>query len=115
MIKRNNFQQRAKRVRNSIRDSGRRYRLSVYRSNRYISAQIIDDEKRTTMIGLHEKSFPIDKKKTASQRAKILGKKLAVIAVKKNIKQVVFDRSGYQYHGRVKALADGAREGGLEF
>jgi len=115
MTKKDNFQRRMKRTRNSIKNSRRQYRLSVYRSNRYISAQIIDDKERVTLVGLHEKSLLIDKKKTASEKAKILGKKLAAMAIKKNIKQVIFDRSGYRYHGRIEALAEGAREGGLEF
>ncbi len=96
-----------------------RPRLVVYRSLRYIHAQLIDDSKRMVLVGLMDKtkdvSTEIAKAKSKTEAANILGKVLAEKAKKKKIKEIVFDRNGYIYHGRVKALADGAREGGLKF
>ncbi len=80
-----------------------RLRLAVFRSSKYIYAQIIDDEKGQTLISAYGK------------KAKNVGQDLAQKALKKDIKEVRFDRRGYQFHGQVKALAEGAREGGLEF
>lgn len=78
-------------------------RLSVFRSNKYISAQIIDDKKGVTLAAATDKA------------AKITGTKVAEAAIKAGIKEVVFDRGAYQYHGRVRQLADAAREAGLKF
>ncbi len=108
-------QRRTLRTRRSIRgttDNGRA-RLSVFRSSRYIYAQIIDDEHGVTVAEANSKSLPADGDKTAQATA--VGKALAERAVAAGVKRVVFDRGPYRYHGRVKALADGAREGGLEF
>lgn len=91
-----------------------RPRLSIFRSNKYIYAQIIDDEKNKTLVGLSDSSLR-DKKSNKSARARALGLMIAEYAKKAKIKKVVFDRGGYRYHGRVRALAEGAREGGLEF
>jgi large subunit ribosomal protein L18 len=94
----------------------KRERLVVFRSNKYIYGQIIDKDGRVlaTASDLElEKGQKTTAKKT--ERAKIVGKKLAERAIKKGVKRVVFDRRAYQYHGRVKSLAEGAREGGLEF
>lgn len=96
-----------------------RPRLVVYRSLRYMHAQLVDDTKNSVIIGLMNKSASVKtalkSAKTKTEAAKIIGKTLAEEAKKKKVKSVVFDRNGYIYHGRVKALADGAREGGLEF
>ncbi len=96
-----------------------RPRLVVYRSLRYMHAQLIDDSKNMVLVGLMNKtkdvSTEIAKAKSKTEAANILGKVLAEKAKKKKIKEIVFDRNGYIYHGRVKALADGAREGGLKF
>jgi large subunit ribosomal protein L18 len=96
-----------------------RPRLVVYRSLRYIHAQLVDDTKNAILLGLMNKSSQVKSAlkdaKTKTDAAKIIGKVLADEAKKKKIKRVVFDRNGYIYHGRIKALADGAREGGLEF
>ena len=96
-----------------------RPRLVVYRSLRYIHAQLVDDTKNAVIIGLMNKSSKVKAAlkdaKTKTDEARIIGKVLADEASKKKIKNVVFDRNGYIYHGRVKAFADGAREGGLEF
>ena len=112
-------QRRRERVRRSIR--ARAYgkpRLSVHRSSKEISAQIIDDAQGVTLVAAStlEKLFREGKKTGANiDAAKEIGKQLAERAVAKGIKDVVFDRGSYMYHGRVKALADGAREAGLAF
>ena len=87
-------------------------RLSVFRSNKYIYAQLIDDTKSHTLLSICGISKEKAKK---TDKSKDLGKELAKKAVEKNIKKAVFDRNGYRYLGRVKAFAEGAREGGLEF
>jgi large subunit ribosomal protein L18 len=101
------------RVRAKVKNAGERLRLSVYRSNKYISAQIIDDVKNVTVIGVSEQNLKT--KGTKSEKAKELGKLLAEKAKAKKITKIVFDRGSYAYHGRVKQVAEGAREGGLEF
>lgn len=107
-------QKRRIRVRGKIFGTSKRPRLSVHRSNRYISAQIIDDVKRQTLVGMTSKSL-VDKKMPPLEKAGILGEQLAKAAGEKKIKKVVFDRGSYRFHGQVKALAEGARKGGLEF
>src|SRR4249920_3254714 len=93
-----------------------RPRLSVFRSGRHIYAQIIDDRAEATLAAAstNEKESKIAKAWNAEAAAQV-GKKIAERAIKAGVKQVVFDRGGYIYHGRIKALADAAREGGLEF
>ena len=106
---------RQRRVRGKISGTAERPRLVVHRSNRGIEAQLVDDvEGRTLAYASHlgvRKGF----KGTKSEQAAEVGKLLAASATKAGIETVVFDRSGYLYHGRVKSLADGAREGGLRF
>lgn len=95
-----------------------RARLSVFRSSKHIYAQLIDDNKGVTLAAASslEKSMRGDGKKAAnSDTARAVGKLLAERAMEKGIKDVVFDRGGYLYHGRIKALAEAAREGGLNF
>lgn len=93
-----------------------RPRLAVFRSNKYIYAQIIDDSKGKTLVAASEATLKWPKKKlTKIERAFMVGEVLASQALKKKIKTVVFDRRKYRYHGRVKALAEGARKGGLKF
>lgn len=107
---------RERRTRAKIKGTKERPRLSVFRSNRYLYAQLIDDETRHTLFGVSEKQLEKssgNEKKT--DRAKKLGLMLAKQAVSKRIKKVVFDRGRYAYHGKVKTLAEGAREGGLQF
>lgn len=89
-----------------------RLRLAVFRSNKVIYAQIIDDEKRATQVSANDRQI---KKGTKIEKAKLVGLELAKKALAKKIKLVFFDRRKYRYHGRVKALAEGAREGGLKF
>jgi large subunit ribosomal protein L18 len=106
---------RHRRVRAKVRGSAERPRLVVFRSNRGIDAQLVDDENGRTVAAASwlavKKSFKGDKSAQAAE----VGKLLAAAAKQAGIKACVFDRAGYLYHGRVKALADGAREGGLNF
>ncbi|MDP2656476.1 MAG: 50S ribosomal protein L18 [bacterium] len=107
---------RKRRIRARISGTAQRPRLAVFRSLQAIYAQLIDDEKGSTMASAREKELSAtDLKKTKTERATHVGMLIAKKAAEKSIKSVVFDRGGYQYHGRVAALADGAREGGLEF
>ena len=112
-------QRRKSRVRKAIRERAYgRPRLSVFRSSKQIYAQIIDDEKGETLASASsiEKSNRESLKTGANtEAAKVVGKLIAERAAAKGVKEVVFDRGSYMYHGRVKALADGAREGGLQF
>ncbi|MEJ2287987.1 MAG: 50S ribosomal protein L18 [Deinococcales bacterium] len=108
-------QRRAFRTRRSIRrpvHTGR-HRLTVFRSARYIYAQVIDDAKGITVAEANSKALAPSGSKT--DQATAVGKELAQRAQAAGVKRVVFDRGPYKYHGRVKALAEGAREGGLEF
>lgn len=102
------------RTRSKIKGTADRPRLSVFKSNRFMYAQLIDDEKRKTIIGVSEKHL---KETPAGKiaRARALGILLAKKAVGKKIREVVFDRGSYPYHGRVVGISEGAREGGLEF
>ena len=106
---------RHKRVRGKVPGTPERPRLNVFRSETNIYAQIIDDTKGITLVAASslEKDFECDGTKTDA--AKKVGEVLAERAKAKGIESIVFDRGGYLYHGRVKALAEGAREGGLQF
>lgn len=109
---------RHKRVRKKVSGTPERPRLCVFRSLRHIYAQIIDDEHGVTLAAASTLSPEIrDKIKTGGniEAAKLVGQLIAKKALEKGIKRVVFDRGGYKYHGRVKALAEAAREAGLEF
>jgi len=105
---------RRRRVRARISGTAERPRLSVFRSNRGVVAQLIDDTKGHTVAAVNWIE-PELRKLTASDQAKKAGELLAERAKAAGVETCVFDRGGYQYHGRVKALADGAREGGLAF
>jgi large subunit ribosomal protein L18 len=102
-----------------ITGTSERPRLVVYRSNRYIHAQLVDDSENKVILGLYDKSKTavsvLKNLKTKSEKSHALGKLFAEEAKKKKVKDIVFDRNGYIYHGRVKAFAEGAREGGLVF
>jgi large subunit ribosomal protein L18 len=89
-------------------------RLSVFRSNRHIWAQIIDDQNNKTLLAISSKSLKL-KSSEKTKQAALVGQALAENALKKNIKEIRFDRGPYQYHGRVKALAQAARLAGLKF
>ena len=105
---------RRRRVRAKVRGTAERPRIAVFRSNRGISAQLIDDEAGRTLAAVNWIEAPLRDLK-GSEQAKKAGEILAERAKAAGIDAVVFDRGGYQYHGRVQALADGAREGGLTF
>jgi large subunit ribosomal protein L18 len=107
-------ERRHRRIRGKVAGTAARPRLAVFRSNKGIFAQLVDDENGRTITGaswLGLKSFEGSKTEQAAE----VGRALAAAAKKAGIETVVFDRGGYLYHGRVKALADGAREGGLKF
>ena len=108
------LKKRHRRVRSKVRGSATRPRLSIFRSNRGISAQLVDDDKGHTLVAANwiEKDL---RKLTRMKQAEKVGKTLADRAKKKSIETCVFDRGGNKYHGRVKAIAEGAREGGLVF
>ena len=102
------------RVRAKISGTAEAPRLCVYRSNKNIEAQLIDDVKGITLVSSSSMSLKLENGSNIEAAAKV-GKDIAEKAVAKGLKKVVFDRSGYIYHGRVKALAEAAREAGLEF
>ena len=102
-----------KSIRNKISGTAERPRLSVFRSNKAIYAQIIDDTTGKTLVAAS--SAKLDDAKANIETSNKVGKELAAKALEKGITQVVFDRSGYLYHGKVKSLAEGAREAGLKF
>ena len=106
---------RHQRVRKNISGTAERPRLNVYRSLNHIYAQIIDDTKGVTLVSASSMDKDFNQYGGNCEGAKEVGKAVAAKALEKGIKAVVFDRGGYVYHGRVAALADGAREGGLEF
>lgn len=99
------------RVRKKISGSGERPRLVIFRSLKHIYAQLVDDVSQRTILTVGDNGMSGKK----SEKAGLVGKSLAEKAKAAGISKVTFDRAGYRYHGRVKALADGAREGGLEF
>ena len=99
-------QMRHKRVRAKIKGMEKRPRLSVFKSNKHIYAQLIDDENNKTLAAVSDKGL-----KSAYEIGKLLAKK----ALDKSVKEVIFDRSGYKFHGTILELAKGAREGGLKF
>ena len=100
------------RVRKKVTGTAERPRLVVFRSLKHITAQIVDDVKRRTILTVSSTDLTTGKK---TEKSTEVGKRIAERAKDAGITKVVFDRAGYKYHGRVKAVADGAREGGLEF
>ena len=105
-------QRRHRRVRKNVLGTAERPRLAVFRSNRHIYAQLIDDYAGSTLVAA---STLADGKGDPTARAKSVGGEIATKAKAAGIEKVVFDRGGFRYHGRVQAVAEGAREGGLEF
>lgn len=105
------------RIRRKVNGTAARPRLVVFRSNEHIYAQIVDDENGTTLVSVSTLSLSRTESGVHGNKsgAAIVGKEIARLAKEKEITRVVFDRNGYLYHGRIKAVADGAREGGLEF
>ena len=106
---------RHRRIRGKVSGTADRPRLVVYRSNKGISAQLVDDVTGKTLAGATWLGLKASFKGTKTEQAAEVGKLLADVAKKAGIEACVFDRGGYLYHGRVKALAEGAREGGLKF
>jgi len=103
---------RHRRIRAKISGTDSRPRLSVFRSNSSLYGQVINDDKGLTIVAISDGKM---KGKTKTERAKLAGAELAKLAKEKKVVEVVFDRGGYIYTGRVKAFADGAKEGGLKF
>jgi large subunit ribosomal protein L18 len=114
MTKRDARLRRHRRVRGKVAGTAERPRLVVFRSNRGIFAQLVDDETGRTLAGASWTGLS-GKEGSKIDQAKAVGEALADAAKKAGIERCVFDRGGYLYHGRVKALAEGAREGGLQF
>lgn len=106
---------RHKRLRQSLSGTTDRPRLNVFRSSKFTYAQIIDDQQGHTLVSASSRELPAVDAHAKTDAAREVGRLLAERATSSGIKSVVFDRGGYRYHGRVKALADGAREKGLEF
>lgn len=107
-----------RRIRATIRGTAERPRLCVYKSNKHVYAQLIDDRAAHTLVAASTELTELADKvkdKPKEEAAAMVGEHLAKLAQEKDINKAVFDRSGYKYHGVVKALADGAREGGLDF
>ncbi|MDD5050359.1 MAG: 50S ribosomal protein L18 [Candidatus Pacebacteria bacterium] len=105
---------RHKKIRSSVSGSAEKPRLSVFKSNKHLYAQLIDDDSQKTLAVFSSLNLK-DSKKKISEQAIEIGKELAKIAKAKGVTKVVFDRGGFVYQGKIKALADGAREGGLIF
>ena len=101
-------------VRKKISGTTARPRLSVFRSNTTVSAQLIDDIKGVTLVSVSTKELG-EKASNSQENCKNAGKKIAEKAVAAGVSEIVFDRNGYLYHGKIKAFAEGAREGGLKF
>jgi large subunit ribosomal protein L18 len=111
-------ERRRKYVRKHVFGEPTRPRLNVFRSEKHIYAQVIDDRKGTTIAAASSLDKDLREQLNHAKpvdQAKAVGAKIAQRAIEKGVKQVVFDRAGYKYHGRIKSLADGARAGGLEF
>ncbi len=118
MISRKNKRRNAirSRIRRTIKGSQERPRLSIYRSNKQIYVQVIDDLHGNTLVSASSAETNVNEQEANKvEKAKLVGKMIAEKALAAGITEVVFDRGGYLYHGRVKSLADGAREGGLKF
>lgn len=104
------------RIRKTVSGTAERPRLAVYRSNKEIYAQLVDDVNGTTITAASSRDKDIDASKVNKvEAAKLVGKAIAEKATKAGVETISFDRGGYLYHGRVKSLAEGAREGGLKF
>ena len=114
-IKQQKRARRHSRIRARISGTASRPRLSVYRSNRFIYAQIIDDEKGRTILSESDKTLKSGTKATKTKRAIQVGENLATAARQKKIPRVTFDRGGFRFAGRIKALAESARRAGLVF
>jgi large subunit ribosomal protein L18 len=112
---RNKMIRRQKKIRAKISGTSSRPRLSVFRSNKGMFLQLIDDSVGKTLVSVNFKELKDSAKLSKIEKSFEMGKMLGEKALKENISEIVFDRSGYRYHGRIKAVADGAREAGLKF
>lgn len=108
-------ERRHKRIRKKILGTQEHPRLSVFKSNRHIYAQIIDDVRRITLVSASSLETGLSDKSVTCELSKQIGMLIGKRAVEQGITKIVFDRSGYKYHGNVKSLAEGARESGLQF
>ena len=117
MSKNESRQRRKIRIRKKISGTAERPRLVVFRSNAHLYAQVVDDALGATLVAASTLALCKTQDKAGCNKAgaELVGKEIARLAKEKSITKVVFDRNGYLYHGRIKAMADGAREGGLEF
>ncbi|MBL7095430.1 50S ribosomal protein L18 [candidate division KSB1 bacterium] len=108
-----------KHIRKKLSGTAERPRLVVFKSSKHIYAQLVDDTNQKTITGVSsltkDVKAEVEKAGSKTEAAKIIGKKIAAVGKDKKVESVVFDRNGYLYHGRIKAVADGAREGGLKF
>ena len=107
-----------RRIRSTIKGTAERPRLCVYKSNKNVYAQLVNDRSGHTLAGVSTESEGVAeevKDMSKKEAAEVVGKQLAKLAIDQGLEKAVFDRSGYKYHGVVKALAEGAREGGLDF
>lgn len=114
-LKAKRYQERKNRVRARITGTKDCPRFSVFRSNAHIYGQLIDDITAKTLVSCSDVALKSKEKVTKIQLSERVGEEIAKLAIAKKIKKVVFDRNGFKYHGRVKAVAEGARKGGLEF
>ena len=116
-FKKEGRKKRHRSLRKRIEGTSERPRLAVFRSSRHIYAQVIDDQHRKTLTATSDKALAVEGEKQPDKkaRAKKVGAAIAKQCLEKGIDKVVFDRAGYKYHGRISALADGAREAGLKF
>ena len=106
---------RRKRVRKSVYGTAEKPRLSIFRSNKYLFAQLVDDEKNVVIAALWEKKLKSKKDEKPVERATRFGEEFGALLKKKKVQTVVFDRGGYKFHGRVKQFADGVRKAGIKF
>jgi large subunit ribosomal protein L18 len=112
-LRENNRERRKLLIRSRVSGTAEKPRLTVFRSNKYIYAQLIDDVQRATLVAVSSEVKELHKTGTKVESAAAVGKLVAEKALKLGITKAVFDRNGYKFHGRVKSLADAAREGGL--
>lgn len=114
-VKRNARLKRAHRIRFKVKGTGERPRLVVFKSLKHLYAQLVNDSEQKTITGVSSHVGSVNATGNKTERAKIVGKAIAEKALSLGIKEVVFDRSGYRYHGKIKALAEAARQAGLKF
>lgn len=113
VLRKSNRIKRKLKIRETLSGTSSVPRVSVFKSNKYVSAQLIDDTKGHTLASATVAGLDVSKKLTKTDAAKEVGKELAKKALELKISKAVFDRNGYKYHGRVRAIAEGIREGGL--